>query len=177
VSRNASASSAAIERLVDEAQMKSTLIAYARGIDMVDMSLVRSCYLPGAHEDRGLVAGTVEDFITWVEPHVRSMCTTIHHVSNVTCAIEEQHARSEAYALAIHRMPSSHGPTAFADHLVGARWLDQWTRAEDGQFRIDDRRVVWDWCRIDGLARQWDLPAGTKRSARFPEDASYLHWS
>ena len=49
--------------LVARQQIADVIYRYARGIDRLDLELVRACYHPDAYDDHGSMGGTVDEFI------------------------------------------------------------------------------------------------------------------
>jgi hypothetical protein len=56
----------ALDRLLAKTEITDVVARYARGIDRLDMELVRSCYHPSARDDHGTFKGSVEDFVEWL---------------------------------------------------------------------------------------------------------------
>lgn len=77
---------------------------------------------------------------------------TSHLVSNQIIEVDGDWAASEVYYLLRSRMPEQ--DRAFGDSLVGGRYLDEFER-RDGQWRIIDRILVWDFLRYDPVTAQW----------------------
>jgi hypothetical protein len=178
---------ALLEDVADRLAIGEVLTAYCLGVDRVDYDLVRACYTPDAWDDHGLYAGPIDGYIKWMKDSALStIMQTMHSVSNVHIELGgDGTAKSESYVFALHRMKSSRNDYGVADHWVGARYLDDWKRtpdlAGDGAlreargWRIQRRRVVWDWSRSDPLTREWKLPPDTLRFRRDGSDPSYGH--
>ena len=86
-----------------------------------------------------------------------------------------QWARSEAYFIAHHRIPSPDGP----QHMIAAgRYLDRFEK-RNGEWRISHRHAIYDWSRNDPSTDQWgESPAVDilMRGKRGVEDPSYPHF-
>ena len=168
---------ALIEDLSARAAIESTLIAYCRAIDRLDLELLRDCYAEKGTDDRGLFCGSADDLVPYVQEHVGRMEKTMHYLSNVTIEIDDARARSSSYVLAFHRTRSRSARSGLRDHWVGARYLDAWVNEADGRWRIASRKVVWDWTRTSALGRTWQLPDEALLPARDRTDPSYAHLS
>lgn len=120
--------------LIAEREIRAVLARYCRGIDRVDLELVRSCYHPDAADDHGRYQGDVDGFIEWVGPTLRRFERTMHVLG--TCGIEVRGnvAAVETYAVAYHRGVNPAG--ILADHIVGLRYLDRFER-RDRPERLD----------------------------------------
>ena len=70
------------EALWAEAQIRKVLLRYARGIDRLDLELVRACYHPDATDSHGSFHGTVDEFVTWVDRVLRRYDATMHLLGN-----------------------------------------------------------------------------------------------
>ncbi len=55
---------------------------------------------------------------------------------------------------------------------MGLRYVDRLER-RDGEWRIADRRCVFDWSRRDTITGEWDLPGEALRGARDRNDPVY----
>lgn len=77
-----------MERLAAESDIRNCLLRYARGVDRLDMELVRACYHPDATDSHGSFSGTVEKFLPWVEfttrEHARVAVTAWSRVDRET---------------------------------------------------------------------------------------------
>jgi hypothetical protein len=60
------ASTARLDRLADQQEVRDVIYRYCRGIDRRDYDLVRACYHADATDDHGDYRGGVDGFITYV---------------------------------------------------------------------------------------------------------------
>ena len=143
---------------VDEAQLatdlaenaiRRTLYRYCRGIDRRDYDLVRACYHPDATDDHGDFLGGVDGFIDHVKANLVRFERTMHFLGNILIEVDlpADHARSEAYAIANHRLRAN-DKKPLRDFLVGLRYVDDFERRDDA-WRIANRVCVFEWSRID----------------------------
>ncbi|MCU1366515.1 MAG: nuclear transport factor 2 family protein, partial [Ilumatobacteraceae bacterium] len=130
---------ARVERLIAESEIRDVCLRYCRGIDRRQFDLVRSCYHPDALDEHGDFLGTVEEFITHAARSLQRFESTMHLLGNILVEVGDggDRARSEAYAVASHRLPAT-GDRPARDHVVGLRYIDDFER-RDGTWRIADR--------------------------------------
>lgn len=147
-----------------EVAIAQVLARYARGIDRLDLDLVRSCYHPDATEDRGRFRGGVDEFIAWLEETLTGMEATWHLVGVPVIEVEGDVAYSEAYCLGIQYMPG-----AEEANLIPCRYCDRFER-RDGEWRIARRIAVYEPTVAGRLAGR---PLG-ETSRRDRADIAYL---
>lgn len=121
----------AVERLVAVEEIRSAVHRYCRGVDRLDVELMRSAYLPGAVDDHGTWVGDAADFCAHVVASHTRYDTTLHCVLQHAVEVDgPETARGEAYVVT---------------HLVrtdetGQRWHDTWYgRYADRYGRTDGR--------------------------------------
>ena len=156
-----------IDDLVAQQEIRDVLIRYTRGVDRMDLELVRSCYWPGAHDDHGAFQGTVEEFLEWLEV-LRYYESTMHFIGNQLVELDGDTARAESYCVAYHRRSAQDGEEGH-DLVLGLRYVDRMERRGD-EWRIADRRCAFDWSRIDPIAGEWDFPPEALRGTRDRDD-------
>ena len=161
----------ALQRLVDEADIKKVHLRYCRGVDRLDWDLVRSCYHSDAIDDHGEYAGGVEGFIEYCRQGTRNFSSTTHFTGNQLVEVDGDTAWAEHYARAYHRVPP--GPDGQCkDFAILCRYVDRMER-RDGEWRIARRVVVIDGDRVDPVDETW-VPQSAINSRRDGEDPSYL---
>ncbi len=111
------------ERLWAEAEIRRVLLRYARGVDRLDLDLVRSCYHPDATDSHGSFDGTVDEFVTWVERVLRRYDATMHFLGNPLIELtDDRTAAVETYGMAFHR--AAGGPPE-RNLVTGFRFVDR----------------------------------------------------
>lgn len=143
----------AIQELMDREAIRDCLYRYCRGIDRIDAETLASAYWPGAIDDHVFWKGTVEEFIPWVQPILRSRDQTAHSISNILIRIDGAQANVEAYFGAYERAHRKDGTAN--DIAVGGRYLDRMEKRGQ-EWRIAERRVVIDWFRIYDDSADWE---------------------
>ncbi|MEI8000528.1 MAG: nuclear transport factor 2 family protein [Actinomycetes bacterium] len=159
-----------LARLVAESEIRAVLLRYARGIDRLDLDLVRSCYHPDATDSHGSFTGTVDEYCTWVERVLRRYDSTMHLLGNPLVELAgPDRAAVETYGLSFHR--TAGGPPE-RNLVTGFRFVDRFDR-RGGEWRIARRVAVTEWSRIDDEASWWPIPDGMLTGRRDRTDAVY----
>ena len=136
-------------------EITELLYRYCRGVDRLDMELVRSCYHPDATDSHGTFEGTVEEYLEWSERLLRRYTGSVHTVLNVLAEIDpepvdsasgdlEQWARSEAHGIARHWTEG--GPPEL-NLSVGFRFIDDVSRRNGGPWLVSRRVATTEWVR------------------------------
>lgn len=126
----------------DEAEIRAVLGRYARGVDRLDMELVRSCYFADAAEDRGRYVGGVDGFIEWLRGMLVAFESTWHQQAAPLIELEGDVAWVETYCMALHRLaPDEHGQRRA--RLIPSRYCDRFERRE-GRWLIARRVAVYE---------------------------------
>lgn len=141
--------------LLAKQEIAELLYRYCRGVDRLDMELVRSCYHPNATDSHGTFEGTVDEYLVWSERLLRRYTGSAHTVHNVLIEIDPepataadggtvQWARSEAHGIARHWTEG--GPPEL-NLSVGFRFIDDLSRRNGGPWRISRRVATTEWVR------------------------------
>ncbi|MXZ84350.1 MAG: nuclear transport factor 2 family protein [Acidimicrobiia bacterium] len=141
--------------LLAKQEITELLYRYCRGVDRLDMELVRSCYHPDATDSHGTFEGTVDEYLVWSERLLRRYTGTVHTVLNVLIEVEPdpvasagegivRWARSEAHGIARHWTEG--GPPEL-NLSVGFRFIDDVCRRGDGPWLISRRVATTEWVR------------------------------
>jgi hypothetical protein len=127
---------------IDENEIRRVLHNCCRGIDRLDLALVRDCYWPEATDRHGTFSGSRDEFLAWVEPLLRRHTMTMHHLGNITIDLGGDTAYAETYAVAYH----SGEPAADirSNYAAGFRYVDAFERRE-GCWRIAERVTAIEW--------------------------------
>jgi hypothetical protein len=157
---------AASEEAVSTSQITAVLVRYCHGIDRKLWDDVRSCYHPGAVDDHGYVCGDVESLLRWVEPRHQRVAQSLHVLTNVLVEYDgPDNAFVESYCVAHQTITRREGPATVAS--IGCRYLDRF-RCSDGAWKIDKRRVAYEWVRTaldTGAADPASVPNRSTRDA------------
>ena len=157
-------STARLDRLVDQQEIRDVIYRYCRGIDRRDYDLVRACYHPDATDDHGDYRGGVDGFITYVMAGLPRYEATMHFIGNVLVEPVADQARAESYIVAHHRIaPSSSKPAR--DFVVGLRYVDDFER-RNHEWRIAARVCAFEWSRLDPIEPGGWVPGATATLGR-----------
>jgi hypothetical protein len=130
----------------DRAAIRELVCRYCRGIDRLDMDLVRSCYHDGAIDHHTGFDGTIEDYVAWVEPKLCGFDGTMHLVGNHLVEFEGTRAISETYGMAVHWGTPSQSPSL--NFTSGFRYIDLVEKRAD-EWRILERYACREWTRSE----------------------------
>jgi len=163
------------ELLWAEAEIRRVLLRYVRGIDRLDLDLVRGCYHPDATDAHGSFGGTVDEFVVWVERVLRRYDATMHVLGNPLVEFAPTPdgvpvaADVETYGMAFHR--TAGGPPEH-NLVTGFRFVDRF-EARAGDWRIVRRTAVTEWSRVDREGDWWPIPEGMLVGRRDRSDPVY----
>ncbi|MEU6660333.1 nuclear transport factor 2 family protein [Streptomyces sp. NPDC046821] len=138
--------------LSDRQQIHDVVLRYCRGIDRLDLDLVRSAYHPDGVDHHTGFSGPVDAYVAWVEPLLRRFDGTQHIIGNhyVELFGDGDHAVAETYGTAVHW--GSPADDARRNFTSGFRYVDHMTR-RDGRWAIVERFAVREWTRSDAGTR------------------------
>jgi hypothetical protein len=142
--------------------IREVVSRYCRGIDRLDMELVRSCYHPGGIDHHTGFDGPIEEYVAWVEPKLRGFDGTMHLTGNHMVEFEGSRALSETYGMAVHWGTPSDSPQL--NFTSGFRYIDLMER-RDGEWRILERYACREWTRSDAnlfIPREGPGPVGRR---------------
>ncbi|WP_420620202.1 nuclear transport factor 2 family protein [Candidatus Poriferisocius sp.] len=148
-------SQAQLAELLSKQEIIELLYRYCRGVDRLDMELVRSCYHLDATDSHGTFEGTVDEYLVWSERLLRRYTGSVHNVLNVFVEVDPelatsadggtvQWARSEAHGIARHWTEG--GPPEL-NLSVGFRFIDDLCRRGGGPWLIQRRVATTEWVR------------------------------
>jgi hypothetical protein len=137
---------ATLQDLVDRQQIHDVVHRYCRGIDRLDMELVRSAYHPDGVDHHTSFTGVVDDFVVWVEKSLRALDGTMHRIGNHFVEIRGDGAVVETYGAASHW--GSPDDDATRNFTSGFRYVD-WMERRDGRWAIAERFAIREWAHSD----------------------------
>ena len=159
-----------------EEDIRCVLYRYCRGIDRIDLDLVRSCFHGDATDDHGSFRGGVDEMIAWIGRLLPRYDVTTHMLSNVLVERHPQRAdtaRVESYGVADHQTAGG-GPEL--NLTIAFRYVD---RFEDrgGGWLIADRFCTTEWVRVNDPASIWPVDARFTRGKRDGTDRVFAPWA
>jgi hypothetical protein len=159
----------ALDALCSQRAISDVLQRYCRGIDRLDLELVRSCYWADATDSHGGFQGSRDEFVAWVESLLARFESTLHFVGNSLIELAGDAAVAETYAIAFHR---GRDATPSLNTVVGVRYVDRFER-RGGEWRIARRVCVTEWIRVDDEAGRLPIAPGHVRGRRDRGDVLY----
>ena len=135
-----------LEELSARAQIHDVLLRYCRGLDRVDMDLVRGAFHPDAWVQfpASLHIGPVEGFVEFLTAEMPRFVRTMHSLTNSLIEFDGPDvAHVETYLNADHQGSDEHHWKG--DYVrLWARYLDRFEQ-RDGVWLIARRRLLVDW--------------------------------
>jgi hypothetical protein len=166
-------SDAQLALLLDKQALADNLMAYVRGVDRMDLDLMKSAYWPDARDDHGRFVGNGHQ---WCEEAMKSRDLSVsvnHHMGNVYSEIADSRAKREAMFLVV---TTYRGGTHVL--MLGGRYRDLCEKRE-GEWKILRRTCIWDWNQQFAVDPGWHL-TGTPELSNwgrfFPDDPIYQDW-
>jgi len=148
--RSESQRTAAIDRLLDRAELEELAALYARAVDRGDRELLLSLYHADAVDHHGNdFRGSPTQFADYVQGATAIFEVTAHYIVNSSYEIEGDEADGELYFVAYHRMR----PPEPNEIVVAGRYLDRYER-RGGAWKIARRSIVWDWASTSQMTAQ-----------------------
>lgn len=138
-----------VDDLIARQEIADVLFRYSRGVDRLDLDLVRSCYHPDAYDDHGAFKGNLDEFIKVSPAFLSKWTATQHFLGNMLIEVDGDIARAETYAVAFHRREDADGNGK--DDIMGIRYVDRFER-RDGEWKIAYRATVADWRRVEKVS-------------------------
>lgn len=140
-----------LQQLVDREAIRTCVARLARGEDRRSADLIRSCWWPDATFDYGVHNGDFAAYLAWVVPGAEAIKDTQHVVGQSYIELAGDLAKSETHVVSYHRIDLGEGDR---DTCIGGRYLDTFAR-RDGEWRITDRVMLYDWEHDWGEAADW----------------------
>ncbi|MCX7285000.1 MAG: nuclear transport factor 2 family protein [Novosphingobium sp.] len=141
-----------LDALLAREAIRTTLAALARGEDRRDAGLISSAFWPDATIDFGVFRGTFAEYLAWVVPGSEAITNTQHVLGQSHIALAGSTARVETHVISYHRVDFGSGDEH--DTCMGGRYLDLFD-ARDGDWRIAERTMLYDWSQDWGGAADW----------------------
>jgi hypothetical protein len=148
---------AQVQALLDKQAIYEVVCRYCRGVDRLDLELVRSCYHPDAAEHHPGFDGGRDDYIAWIGQGLPRMEGTMHTIANHLVEIDGDRARAETYVNAYHWGPPYDDPGL--NFSTGSRYVDTF-ECRDGEWRIIERTCVRNWVRVEVDSGELQVPSG-----------------
>lgn len=134
-------SKAALQGIVDRAEIGQLIASHARGIDRKDADLLKSVYFEDATVDYGVFDGPAYEFCDILGQGQGESPVTLHRPTNTWIKLDGDKARAESYICAYMDVPGDDG---HIQSLIGGRYLDSFERRR-GEWKLTNRTYVLDW--------------------------------
>jgi hypothetical protein len=141
-----------VKTYIDRAKIIDCVVRLARGEDRRDADLVRSCWWPDATYDYGMQSGDFDSYLAWVVPGADAIKNTQHVLGQTHIEFDGGKAKAETHVISYHRVDMGAGDQ---DSCIGGRYLDT-MEERDGEWRIANRIMLYDWYSEWGDAIDWD---------------------
>lgn len=130
--------------LEDKQAINEVVLRYCRGVDRLDLPLVRSCYHDGGIDHHSGFDGDADAYVAWLDKVLRRFAGTMHMVANQLVEVRGDVARCESYGMAHHWGEPADDPAV--NFTTGFRYVDRMER-RSGEWRIAERWAVREWTR------------------------------
>jgi hypothetical protein len=156
-----------LTRLLDRQAIYDCSVRYSRGLDRVDVGLMKSAFWEDGILCNGPLNGPLDEFLVWWLPLQPDRESVQHSISNQFVEFDgDDAADAETYFVAsVKRYGSSQV------ELLTARYVDRFEKRE-GEWRIKSRLIANDWVATIG-ATTGSLAAARHQGFRSPLDPSY----
>jgi SnoaL-like domain len=129
--------------LTAKQEIYEVILKYCRGLDRLDLDLVRAAYHPGGIDNHTGFSGTIEEFIAWTSgTRLNTFQGTMHIIGNHLAEINGDRAVSETYGTAVHWGEPADDPKR--NYTSGFRYVDKMQR-RDGTWGIVERWAIREW--------------------------------
>jgi hypothetical protein len=138
------------------------VLRYCRGVDRLDMELVRGCYHADGIDHHTGFSGLIGDYVVWVKGGLSRFDGTTHVVGNHLSEVSGDTAVAETYGMAVHFGTPADDPRR--NFTTGFRYVDHMTR-RDGRWAIQERWAVREWTFSDvgrAMPKEGQGPSGRR---------------
>lgn len=140
-----------LQSVVDRAEIRHCIERLARGEDRRNADLIRASWWPDATYDYGVQNGSFDEYLAWVVPGADAITNTQHVLGQSYTEVDGTTAKAETHVISYHRVDMGSGEQ---DTVIGGRYLDT-LEQRDGEWRIADRVMLYDWFQHWGDAVDW----------------------
>lgn len=160
----------ALQLLIDKQEIFELSARYMRGLDRLDLVLLKSVYWPDATDARGFIDGNAHDFCQFAIDLLAAHHANHHMIGQALIDVEGDTAFGEIYFQAFHRVVEN---GAERDFWVIGRYIDRYERRY-GVWKIAHRAELNDSCANHPASDDWlrNTPQAL-RGARGEADLSY----
>jgi hypothetical protein len=157
-------------RVADRQRIHELILGYCRGVDRLELDLVRAAYHPGGIDHHTGFDGPVEQYISWLGSVLQRYEGTMHLVANHLVEFSGPRAVSETYGLAIHWGIPAGDPTL--NFTSGFRYVDL-LECRQGRWGIVERHALREFTHSD-TQRRIPAEAPAVGGSRSPDDPVFV---
>ena len=140
--------------------IRQAALRYCRGVDRLDVDLMRSAYHADATDDHGVFVGPADALCERVVQSHRRYDATMHCILNHAIEfVDETTATGEIYNVTYLRQTVDGEPRL---HTWWGRYLDRY-ECRDGRWAIAHRVCVHEWTRTEPAGQPMPIDAGLFR--------------
>ena len=163
-----------VDELIAKQEITDLVGRYMRGLDRLDMTLLRSTFHDDADTDYGFFKGGADDFVAMAYRALKDHLANHHMIGQTNIDVTGDVAIGEIYFQAFHRIVVKTGEdTQERDLFISGRYVDRYEK-RDGEWKIIFRSEINDWVRDDPATDDYfTQQPESLRGARKPEDAIY----
>jgi SnoaL-like domain len=133
-----------LAELADKQDIREVVLRYCRGVDRLDLELVRSCYFDDGVDHHTGFTGPADDYVAWLAVGLPRFSGTQHVIGNQLVELDGDTAYSETYGTAHHWGEPLDDPRM--NFSSGFRYVDHLERRQ-GRWAIVERFAVREWTR------------------------------
>ena len=131
-------------RVEDRLKITEVLYAYCRGVDRIDLDVLRDVFEPDAKIAKGNGEVALPDWLIYIAEKHPAIPRTSHMVTNYLIDFTgADSAFVESWCLAVEQHPASGPNGEDVDHVVRVRYADSF-KLRDGTWRIATRAYIMD---------------------------------
>ncbi len=129
-----------LARLLNKRAIEEAFLDYTRGVDRLDIDLIRDCFHPDAIDNHTrTVRGSIDNMLNWWLPLQPDREATQHFVTNQRIDLEGDTAHVETYFFCLIKLRGSDAAT-----ISGGRYVDRFEKRA-GKWKIALRVVLSEW--------------------------------
>jgi hypothetical protein len=152
----------ALDDLLAKQEIHEVVLGYCRGVDRLDLDLVRAAYHPDGVDHHTGFDGTIDEYLQWVSVALRRLRGTMHIIGNHAVELRGDVAVAETYGTAVHWGDPPDEPRC--NFTSGFRYVDRMERRR-GRWAIAERWAVREWTRSDAgraMVKEGAGPSGAR---------------
>jgi inhibitor of KinA sporulation pathway (predicted exonuclease) len=159
--------------LEDKQAIAEVVLRYCRGVDRLDLDLVRSCYHDDGIDHHTGFDGDADSYVAWLSRLLPRLDGTMHMIGNQLIELDGDRARCETYGNAHHWGTPLDDPSR--NFTSGFRYVDRMER-RTGVWRIAERWAVREWTRVVPASAVVEREGPGPSAARGSADPIYGVW-